>query len=126
MIASDIPAGYTSPGKMARSLATYLDDPKEIRRRVLEVFGTCPCTADIRRFRRIHLRIEYSEPFRAHEVYDLQEAQKRAKAVSDAFLAAILNERANSRYAMASREDLNSTFLTQPALVDKAWERACR
>jgi hypothetical protein len=77
MIASDVPDSYGTPYTMARSLATYLSDAREIRRRVLDVFGTSPCTEEIHRLRRMHLRVEYTEPFRKHEVYDLQ-AERRA------------------------------------------------
>lgn len=41
-MASDIPFGYSSPETMARSLATYLTCPEEIRKRVMGVFSHCP------------------------------------------------------------------------------------
>lgn len=97
MIASDIPVGYDSPSKMARSLASYLDDPKEIRRRVFEVFGSCPSTYVIKGFRRRHLRIEYIEPFKPHEGYYPQEARRQMDRINVEFVKRLDDERVKSR-----------------------------
>ena len=57
MSASDVPASFDSSIEMAKSLCTYINDPAEVRRRVLMEFSTCPGHKFIKEMRRKHLSV---------------------------------------------------------------------
>ncbi len=53
-MASDIPDAWESPHAMAKSLATYIDCPHEIVRRVKSHYYTSPCVSRVRELQKIH------------------------------------------------------------------------
>ncbi len=94
MIASDIPAGYKSGASMARSLVTYIDCPREVRRRVMQVFDNVPGEAAIRDMRRRYLhKQDWGEMIDARDfapAANMDEANER-------FVAALERERRGTR-----------------------------
>ena len=89
MPASDLPElGHASPEAMAKCLASYIDNPDTIFRRVRAEFGTSPCHATIRTLRASHLRpVVHSEPYRPFEGYNPTDASTAAEKANSTFLA---------------------------------------
>jgi hypothetical protein len=134
MSASDLPElRHPSSLAMARVLVTYMDDPAAIRRAIRAEFDQPPAERTIEHLRAAHLAslaMPEEEPFKPHEGYHPAGTEKAAAKASAIFLARIMAERSDSTFRNSpqgeQRKALDSTYLTRPELVDKAWERACR
>jgi hypothetical protein len=94
---------------MARALATYIDCPHEIRRRVLDNFRSSPNIHEIRKLRIRHLRPPPPiPPCKPHDGYYPNEAAASLAKTNLAFLARLEAERAISnvgRRTLASEPD---------------------
>lgn len=121
--AADIPNYWSSPAAMARALATYLDDPNVIRRAVLDSFPSAPELHTIRQYRAEHLAPpKPDKPFKAYEGYYPDDVSHGLRETNARFLHALERERAISVAWAMSNGALRSPALTNPKLVDRAWE----
>ena len=101
-MASDIPIGHHSSWAMARSLATYINCPHEIRKRVSDHYGQPPSIAEITRMRAKHLRVAVGEPMRANEGYYPGDHARSLDEVNQRFLMRLTIERALSERVIAA------------------------
>lgn len=93
-MASDIPFGYDTPDTMARSLATYLTCPEEIRKRVMGVFTTCPSRPRISQMIAKHRKPAIrTGPVCLGDGYYPNEARGRLDRVNKEFLVRLEIER---------------------------------
>lgn len=131
MSAADLPdqSCHTSPRGMARHLVTYLDDPVAIRRAIKLEFEHCPSTTTIERMRREFIArrdkpVPLPLPCDAHRP---EAAWELARLASNEFLKRLDRERElserDSLWMDSASQELQSPFLTQPALVDKRWDK---
>lgn len=84
---------HQDPYAMAKSLATYIADPKRIQSEVLAAFGSCPHQSKILEFRGIHERAieagkqwaatqpDHAQTDRDRRYADRMEAASRALAM---------------------------------------------
>lgn len=127
MSAADVPdsdqhAGYM---QMARVLVTYLDDPTVIRQAIRREFRSAPTEATIRSLRAKHLeRLERPSeaPLKPHDGYYPGDASDALTKTNLLFLAALKVERDLSEQRALT--NLRSSYLTQPDLVNRKWEKA--
>lgn len=121
-MASDIPDSYATAHAMANGLATYLNCPHEIIRRVKTVFDRAPDVERVRRMRAKFLKRDYDTGIRANDAYYPRDAARSLDETNRQFLDRLQAERAISQ----ARENLKSMYLVRPDLVNAAWERAAR
>jgi len=118
-MASDIPETHSDPVAMARCLASYIDNPDKIFRRVKAEFGTSPCHETISAMRARHLQPAYiSEPAKPYDGYYPGDAAASLETTNTLFLARLKSER-----DLSASKALASTYLTQPALVNRQWNK---
>jgi hypothetical protein len=93
-MASDIPEAHAGPDAMARCLASYINDPDKIFRRVKAEFGSSPCHETISAMRARHLQPAYiSEPAKPYDGYYPGDAAASLETTNALFLARLKNER---------------------------------
>ncbi len=102
MIASDLPERHRTPRRMARCLASYIDDPAYIYRMVFETFGKSPSTATIRQ-----MRINYQKPM-VEYVADPADSYRPVKHHEDL-------DRINQRFLAALKLAYPERFADPPA-----------
>ena len=93
-MASDIPETHSDPVAMARCLASYIDNPDKIFRRVKAEFGTSPCHETISAMRARHLQPAYiSEPAKPYDGYYPGDAAASLETTNTLFLLRLDQER---------------------------------
>jgi signal recognition particle subunit SEC65 len=130
-MSSDLPSceSHRDATAMARFLVTFMDNPDVIREAILRQFRRVPTERTIREMRAKHLAHKNRPPEAAckpHEGYYPRDAADSLTKTNAAFLARLEAERADSRWRRANPAELNSTYLTQPALVDRKWDEAVK
>jgi hypothetical protein len=109
---------------MARCLVAYIACDERVFREVKATFDTSPCLYTIREMRRVGNKVKPTEPMRPHEGYYPQEASAKAAAASKSFLEALERERQRPAAPFEiPAKSLSSTYLTDPVLVNLAYER---
>jgi hypothetical protein len=92
-MSADLPEQrHDSPMHMARALVTYLKCPREVRRAILQEFGSSPGITSIERMRADYLERKARpdpDPAKPHEGYYPLEASKLAELSNGAFLLSL-------------------------------------
>jgi hypothetical protein len=121
-MSSDIPStGHATSLAMAKVLVTYLDCPRAIHQRIREEFDHPPEIRTIRFLREQHLAARgkpVEASYNACDAYWPAKVGEDAEKVSLRFLTALQAER-----DLSEQRALRSNFLTQPALVDRRFDR---